>query len=151
MPRLGQRFGRWLQQSYGCVGGTNTTGPEAAKRKQNAVAYYNRAQGGTTTISSLPHLPYVVGLAGGPNQDGPADLLVVDYTVNDMFEVRGPAAAVAAEIAAATEAMLRYLLRAYPATAILLVDACCLTPGKRFGFGSGLGLASPSATLTPAG
>ena len=133
------------------MGGTNTTGPEAAKRKQNAVAYYNRAQGGTTTISSLPHLPYVVGLAGGPNQDGPADLLVVDYTVNDMFEVRGPAAAVAAEIAAATEAMLRYLLRAYPATAILLVDACCLTPGKRFGFGSGLGLASPSATLTPAG
>ena len=118
--------------------GTNATGPEAAKQKQDAVAYYNRAQGGTTTISSLPHLPYVVGLAGGPNQDGPADLLVVDYTVNDMFEVRGPGAAVAAEIAAATEAMLRYLLRAYPATAILLVDACCLPPGKRLGFGLGL-------------
>merc|ERR1740130_2146973 len=124
------RFGRWLQQSYGCMG-TNATGPEAAKQSENAVAYYNRAQGGTTTISSLPHLPYVVGLAGGPNQDGPADLLVVDYTVNDMFEVRGPGGAVAAEIAAATEGMLRYLLRAYPATAILLVDACCLPPGKR--------------------
>ena len=55
-----------------------------------------------------------------------------------MFEVRGPGAAVAAEIAAATEAMLRYLLRAYPATAILLVDACCLPPGKRLGFGFGL-------------
>ena len=78
MPRLGQRFGRWLQQSYGCMG-SNATGPGAARQKQNAVAYYNRAQGGTTTISSLPHLPYVVGLAGGPNQDGPADLLVVSF------------------------------------------------------------------------
>eukprot|EP00964_Phaeocystis_antarctica_P121617 scaffold85284_cov36-Phaeocystis_antarctica.AAC.1 len=66
-----------------------------------------------------------------------------------MFEVRGPGAAVAAEIAAATEAMLRYLLRAYPATAILLVDACCLPPGKRLGLGLGFGLASPGPSPNP--
>lgn len=80
------RFGRWLQRSYGCTG---ATGPEAGNapmhERANAtgprIAYHNRAQGGTTSISSLPHLPYVVGSASGPNQDGPADLLVVDYSV----------------------------------------------------------------------
>ena len=90
--------------------------------KANRVSFKNRAQGGTTTLSALPLLDTIL-------REG-ADLLLVDYSVNDAFAIDTSGKAKARDhsrmqMGAATEALVRHMLARYPRTALLLVDAYC--------------------------
>merc|ERR1712167_3483 len=95
----------------------------------NRISYSNHATGGTTTAGSLPQLPLLVDGAGTEMEP---DLILIDYSTNDRFERQdwtdnrrnwkfsvadnfGP-------VFAATEALLRFLLRAHPRTAVAIVD-----------------------------
>ena len=83
------------------------------------VAFHNRAAGGTTTAGALPQLPIMASRA---------DLVIVDFAVNDRFEVQdwathlmhsasrmGEDTDAGDKVFAATEAMLRFLQGGRPA------------------------------------
>ena len=118
------RFNRWLSEKY--------------YDSEGATSYENRALGGTTTAGALPMLPILVSDPDAASGRKASDLLLVDFAVNDAYEeqdwvVGGAANRVSLDAAqeekvfAATEAMLRHLLKAHPSTAILLVEGVCVS------------------------
>ena len=126
------RFARWLEREYGY---------------EDGVRYENRAVGGTTTAGALPSLPHLISIADADRGLSLLpDVVFIDFSVNDRAEAQdwidqhqaappatrhsasgGPTEArnATAEVRAATEAMLRYLLRDAPAVAVVLVEAAC--------------------------
>jgi len=123
------RFSRWLNDTY--------YGPNAATATADSASsnlfYENRALGGTTTAGALPMLPLLVR----DHRDGHRgmDLIVIDFSVNDFNEEQDWTTTSATtqdadqeeKVFAATEAMLRYLLRKHSSSAIMLVDGMCVS------------------------
>ena len=102
----------------------------------------NRAISGTSIAGVLPQLPSLLRLFGSTRGNGrrDADLLLLDFSANDFHaprtgldggdiinvtDVNATAAAVAEDIASATEVALRYVLSRHPGTAVLLMDGSC--------------------------
>jgi hypothetical protein len=114
------RFARWLGDTY--------YGDDISR-----VKFQNRAQGGTTTAGALPQLALLI--SGGQGET--PDLVIVDFGVNDRFEEQdwlshetsrrgvGDGDNAGAKVFAATEALLRYILKAHSTTAVVIVDAYC--------------------------
>ena len=114
------RFSRWLAETY--------YGADASKLK-----FINRALGGTTTAGALPQLSQLISQGGVEIPD----LVIVDYGVNDRFEEQdwldhgtyrkdvsiGNSAG--DKVFAATEALLRYVLKTHPTAAIAMADGFC--------------------------
>ena len=102
----------------------------------------NRAISGTSIAGVLPQLPNLLRLFGSSRTHGQrdADLLLLDFSANDFHaprtgldggdilnvtDVNATAAAVAEDIASATEVVLRFVLSRHPGTAVLLMDGSC--------------------------
>lgn len=83
------------------------------------IEYQSLAAGGTTTEGVLPSLPALIGRFGDDAAAGVPTLLLVDYSVNDAWEVDAGAAA---QLSASLESLLRYALRAHPSIALLLCE-----------------------------
>ncbi|KAJ1627989.1 hypothetical protein T492DRAFT_875918 [Pavlovales sp. CCMP2436] len=93
-----------------------TDGVAACDGSAHAVDYVNLATGGSTTTGTLSVLPaLVVPLLGGALPM--PTLLLLDFSINDLFDAPG------ATLLPSLESMVRYLLRAFPATAIVLVES----------------------------
>lgn len=97
--------------------------------------YSNRAVGGTTTAGALPSL--LVNVGSGPESDEPPDWILIDFSENDAHETPDESATSAPPVTAdrvfaASEAMLRFLLRRFPLTALLVIEtACPIAPRTR--------------------
>lgn len=129
------RFGKLLQQGYatcsqtqhkdGGTGSSSSVAMNSASLEHHVrFEYHNRAQGGLTSPSILPSLPYAV--ADGQESGKAADVVMIDFSVNDQWEGNeGTDPAWVARVGAATEGILRYLLAVHPSTAILLWEGSC--------------------------
>lgn len=84
------------------------------------VDFVSLASGGTTTEGVLPSLPAQIGQFGDEAEAGVPTLLLVDYSVNDAWEFKETRDV--PRLRAATEALLRYVLRSHPRIALLLVE-----------------------------
>lgn len=97
------------------------------------MTFHNRAQGGTTTAGALPQLSQFISKGG---MEVP-DLVIIDFGVNDRFEEQdwanqatldessGNESNAGSKVFTATEALLRYILKSHPTTAVAFVDAFC--------------------------
>jgi hypothetical protein len=105
------------------------------KPSSDHVTYINRAAGGTTTAAVLPHLPILVGGSTSSANSSP-DFLIIDFSVNDAHERQDWAKIKnfvndqqtdvdAVAIMAATESLVRYLLRVHPQMSLLFVEYYC--------------------------
>jgi hypothetical protein len=149
------RFARWLAAEYRstarvhfenrAVGGTTTAGalPQLPLLLQQPGAAQLTATGDGTEADGVDAdagddadtLPDGDGDTNSGGSAGAAvDVLIIDFAVNDRWERQDWSDAPCigchpktAEIEAATEAMLRYLLREHPGTAVLLVESSCNT------------------------
>lgn len=83
------------------------------------IEYQSLATGGTTSEGVLPSLPAMIGRFGEDAAAGMPTLLLVDYSVNDAWEVGMGGQP---RLAAAVEAFLRYMLQSHPRIALILAE-----------------------------
>ena len=99
--------------------------------------FVNHASGGQGTVAALPQLQSLL-MIGDPRFSAAPDLVIIDYSVNDVASgtyLREQPIAGPAMVEAATEVMVRQILASFPTTAILMVDQECrklLEPRKRW-------------------
>ena len=106
------------------------------------IVYDNKAHGGSTTASALPQLRHLIQAT---DSDPAPDVVFIDFALNDAVESQDwklhdlyhddkTKLNVTEVVFAATEALLEYLLRTFPRTALMFIEGECISTWKNMNY-----------------